>query len=161
MANALTHLGGEAAVRTAYGALASSPAGPAASRRRTAKPSTFAGNTTPAQASHSAAGTPPSQPARRQRSVGKTARRDIRSGDCVFRAARSFSHSPPPTPHSLLRPRRLLLLQKRRHPFLPLGRNSPRGDRFDRVRDRIDQLMRRHVRDELLALAHRLGSRRF
>ncbi|MBV8546929.1 MAG: hypothetical protein JO088_19485, partial [Acidobacteria bacterium] len=50
------------------GALASSPAGPAASRRRTGKPSTFAGNKTPLQASHSAAGTPPGQPARRQRS---------------------------------------------------------------------------------------------
>jgi hypothetical protein len=49
------------------GTLASSPAGTAASRRRTGKP-TFAGSETPAQASHSAAGTPPSQPARRQRS---------------------------------------------------------------------------------------------
>jgi hypothetical protein len=37
-------------------------------RCRTGKPSNLAGNKTPAQASHSAAGTPPSQPARRQRS---------------------------------------------------------------------------------------------
>ena len=58
------------------GALASSPAGPAepalsaaeGSRRRTGKPSTFAGNPTSAQACHSAARTPPGQPARRQRS---------------------------------------------------------------------------------------------
>jgi len=40
-------------------------------RCRTGKPSNLAGNTTLAQASHSAARTPPSQPARRQRSVRK------------------------------------------------------------------------------------------
>ncbi|MEA2328698.1 MAG: HlyD family secretion protein [Thermoanaerobaculia bacterium] len=55
------------------GALASSPAGPAASRRRTGKSSTFADNTAVAQASHSAARTQPSQPARRQRSVAESA----------------------------------------------------------------------------------------
>jgi hypothetical protein len=59
-------MNGEAAMPRA-GTLASSPAGTAASRRRTGKP-TFAGSETLAQACHSAAGTPPSQPARRQRS---------------------------------------------------------------------------------------------
>src|SRR3954447_16510526 len=33
-------------------------------------------------------------------------------------------------------PRRLLFLQKRLHPLLSFFRHAPRGDRFDRVRDR-------------------------
>ncbi|HEV7570070.1 MAG TPA: hypothetical protein VGQ21_01100 [Thermoanaerobaculia bacterium] len=55
--------------RAKDGTLASSPAGSAASRRRTANRSM------PAHASHSAAGTPPSQPAGRQRS-GRERRED-------------------------------------------------------------------------------------
>jgi hypothetical protein len=38
--------------------------------------------------------------------------------------------------------------------------NAARGDRLDRVRNRIDELVRRDVRDQLLALAHGLGAGR-
>src|SRR5438270_1669380 len=60
---------------------------------------------------------------------------------------------------SSLRPRRLLLPQKRPHPLLPFFAHAALGDFLDRVRHRLIECVRGHVCDQLLAFADGLRSR--